>query len=105
MHYQRWRLHGDPGPAAAQRSPAPPDGRCTLPNCDQPHAARGWCHRHYVRWLVHGDPTTADRERSTAPSDGLCTLPDCEQPHSAKGLCAAHYRRARRRADRAAAGD
>ena len=30
---------------------------CTVPDCDRPVKARGWCSTHYMRWWTHGDPT------------------------------------------------
>lgn len=29
---------------------------CTVPECGQPHDAKGYCHSHYKRWRLHGDP-------------------------------------------------
>jgi len=29
---------------------------CAIPECPDPHVARGWCWRHYMRWRAHGDP-------------------------------------------------
>lgn len=29
---------------------------CTIDGCENPHIARGWCHKHYKRWQNHGDP-------------------------------------------------
>lgn len=29
---------------------------CSIPGCDKPHKARGWCTMHYTRWKSHGDP-------------------------------------------------
>jgi hypothetical protein len=29
---------------------------CTVPGCNRPHDARGYCSPHYKRWLRHGDP-------------------------------------------------
>lgn len=46
--------------------PAPPMGAhrmyprrdiCTVPGCDKPYRARGWCATHYGRWREWGDPT------------------------------------------------
>lgn len=28
---------------------------CSVPGCDRPHKARGWCQAHYRRWQTHGD--------------------------------------------------
>jgi hypothetical protein len=29
---------------------------CSIPGCERPPHARGWCSRHYDRWRHHGDP-------------------------------------------------
>ena len=29
---------------------------CSVPGCERPHEARGWCTLHYQRWKKHGDP-------------------------------------------------
>ena len=31
---------------------------CTVPDCDRPVKARGWCQKHYERWRRFGDPLT-----------------------------------------------
>jgi hypothetical protein len=31
------------------------DDICTIPDCDRPKLARGWCSKHYQRWEKHGD--------------------------------------------------
>lgn len=52
MHVQRWRKHGDPGPA----DPIRKRGRkCSIPGCDRKHNARGLCNQHYERWRITGD--------------------------------------------------
>lgn len=30
---------------------------CSMPNCNNAHYGRGWCHLHYKRWRKHGDPS------------------------------------------------
>lgn len=30
--------------------------RCSMPGCDKPASARGWCKTHYNRWWKYGDP-------------------------------------------------
>lgn len=29
---------------------------CTIPGCDKPQIARGWCSMHWCRWHQHGSP-------------------------------------------------
>jgi hypothetical protein len=33
------------------------DATCSIPGCDGPVIARGWCGRCYARWRRNGDPT------------------------------------------------
>ena len=53
------------GPAARQRPGPWPHlyqrsdmgkSTCTVPDCERPHLARGWCGTHYRRWRLYGDP-------------------------------------------------
>lgn len=30
--------------------------QCTIPDCNKPHLARGWCRSHYYIWTRKGDP-------------------------------------------------
>jgi hypothetical protein len=32
------------------------DGDCSVPDCQNPAHARGWCRKHYARWRRYGDP-------------------------------------------------
>ncbi len=36
---------------------------CTIPGCDKPHCARGWCREHYTKLMKYGDPTTDRKMR------------------------------------------
>lgn len=36
---------------------------CSIPGCNKPHSARGWCVRHYTRWRNHGDPLLGGADR------------------------------------------
>jgi hypothetical protein len=29
---------------------------CSVPDCDAPHLAKGYCNRHYKAWKLYGDP-------------------------------------------------
>lgn len=56
MHWQRYRAHGDPGPAGRLRVERNRFKVCQIEDCDKPYATRGWCGMHYTRWRKHGDP-------------------------------------------------
>lgn len=30
---------------------------CSVPSCDKPHVAKGFCKTHWYRWRTQGDPT------------------------------------------------
>jgi len=61
---------------------------CSVPNCDKPKRARGWCNQHYQRWKKHGDPLT-----TTHYEGALCSLDGCSGKARARGLCIKHWRR------------
>lgn len=56
MHYQRWRVHGDPALGVA-----PARAACSVEDCDRLRVAQGVCERHYQRWRKYGDPLGAHR--------------------------------------------
>lgn len=65
---------------------------CTVPNCDRPHKARGYCQTHYMQYK-RGDPITetiAVRVRDKPPE---CSEEGCHEPVKSKGLCHMHYQR------------
>src|SRR5579859_394860 len=35
---------------------------CSIPGCEQPHLARGWCPKHYARWFRKGTPARAETD-------------------------------------------
>lgn len=35
--------------------------RCSVPDCEELHSARGFCAKHYNRWHRHGDPNVVRR--------------------------------------------
>lgn len=39
-----------------ERSEMPNPRLCSIPDCDKPLHARGWCNAHYELWRKHGDP-------------------------------------------------
>lgn len=72
---------------------------CSIPNCNKPHLARGWCQAHYRRWQRHGD-LMEDKPLETPPGEAqTCSIPNCGKPHYARGWCDPHYRRWRDHGD------
>lgn len=66
---------------------------CSVPGCDRPVRARGWCNKHWQRWREHGDP-----EIVQTPHDG-CSIEGCDRPHWGNGWCNLHYTRWRNHGD------
>jgi HNH endonuclease len=63
-------------------------GRCTVPECERPYRARGFCNRHWKRWSRWGDPL-ADHRRSR----GDCSIAGCGRPRYGHGWCHRHWLR------------
>lgn len=42
---------------------------CSIEDCGQEVAARGWCHRHYYRWSRNGDPLVNLTNRGVPAQD------------------------------------
>lgn len=40
---------------------------CSVPNCTNHVASRGWCNKHYRRWYEHGDPLHLARTENGEP--------------------------------------
>lgn len=64
---------------------------CGLPDCANPHHAKGYCLPHYKQ--AHSGTPAAK------PSARPCDEPDCPYPHWAKGKCHRHYNAAYRDAN------
>ena len=87
-----------PGGGETTRSVPTPIETCTVPGCDRPHEARGYCHGHYQRVRRNGtaEPDVPlGRRRPPAP----CEVDGCDADVHARNLCLAHYRRRQRRGD------
>lgn len=62
---------------------------CSIPDCDKPVCARGWCSKHYQRWHNHNDPLW-----QKDPTPTICSIPDCGKPViNSRGWCGLHYQR------------
>lgn len=73
------------------------DHTCTIPDCEKPLLARGWCSAHWTRWQRHGHPLAGGTPRKPAPE--ICRSEGCSNPPHSRGLCATHWRRAMGDAD------
>lgn len=69
---------------------------CTVPGCDKPHRARGWCSAHWERWKRWGSVEIPDDKVRREQ----CVAPDCTRKavrgKGDKSLCEGHYMRMRR---------
>jgi hypothetical protein len=90
MHYNRWRLHGDPMDPG-RTSPGAPKLPCKIEDCEQTSAVRGWCSRHYHRWKRLGDPESGGTYRYKQA--GPCSIDSCTESAITRGLCGRHYQR------------
>jgi 5-methylcytosine-specific restriction endonuclease McrA len=57
-------------------------GMCSIPSCESPVLARGWCSAHYQRWRHHGDPLAGAPSPAVRASvlhdDGTRTCTICQ---------------------------
>ena len=65
---------------------------CSVPGCNRPHVARGYCRNHYVM---------ARQQGTLMPIRGRCfgkncSVPGCNNPCISKDLCHTHYELRRR---------
>lgn len=69
MHYWRIRAHGEPGPAERLTPWGENRGKqCSVDECKEPAALKGWCRFHYDRVRFKGEAGIAGRIRKR-PSD------------------------------------
>lgn len=71
---------------------------CTFPDCDKPHAARGYCFGHYSQ-LNRGKKLTPLHKRGPSVNRATCSAYGCEMKSVAKEFCAKHYARFKRHGD------
>ena len=64
---------------------------CSVRDCDNAVAHKGWCGKHYQRWLRHGDP--AAKVKLSPGEVVACTVGDCGRKHYAYSYCQMHYNR------------
>ena len=55
---------------------------CTVPGCEEPVLAAGYCATHYHRDRRTGSPQGA--------AGRVCRVPGCGKPHYGRGLCDLH---------------
>lgn len=73
---------------------------CSISECENDVAVRGWCWKHYQRWRVHGVADLPDRywvPGCLVPACQIaqfetCHFEGCDHTHQARGLCSGHYR-------------
>ncbi|GAA2694469.1 hypothetical protein GCM10010400_70090 [Streptomyces aculeolatus] len=61
---------------------------CSVPGCEKPHTARGWCSRHYNQW-----------QRNDGAGRRRCSGDACEKPALKRGWCEMHYTRWKKHGD------
>src|SRR5205085_10087680 len=71
---------------------------CSMPDCEQPVVAKGFCDKHYRRFHKYGDPVQNAR-KDDIPAQGTCSFSDCRRPVYCRGLCSFHYNRQRLHGD------
>jgi hypothetical protein len=80
-----------------QGSSALPTAPCSIPGCERPVEARGYCAGHYWRCRRRGDPHPDIPLRSYGRP--ACSAAGCNRKHFAGGYCQSHWRRLRAGAD------
>lgn len=67
---------------------------CTIPGCERPYRARGWCATHWSRWRKHGSP----ERRPKPPANDSCVVEGCgtDVRSAYSDYCEMHYGRLRR---------
>jgi hypothetical protein len=87
MHYQSYKVHGDPLGGYTRMTPGQP---CLTDGCTQPSVNKGLCRVCYLK---------KRRDSRLSIRRGLCSIEGCTQPHASKGLCEDHYYRMRKYGD------
>lgn len=65
---------------------------CSVPGCEKPHVANGYCAGHNRRFKLYGDPQV-DKPLKPYVSKWLpCEFDGCEKPRRSHGLCDGHAR-------------
>lgn len=68
---------------------------CSLPGCDKPHRALGYCNPHYLKFKRFGDPLFA----APRANQQACAVEGCERQAKTRGWCLLHYGRWRATGD------
>lgn len=78
MHWQRWRLAGDPGDPKPLRG-AWTDSVCAVEGCTQARKHREWCQLHYGRMQIHGDVGSVESRRGKRLKVIVCSVDGCSE--------------------------
>ena len=65
---------------------------CSVPACERPHLAKGYCSAHWQRWKKTGEPGPAEITKQHT----RCTVPGCGGENYGHGYCGPHWRRWRK---------
>ena len=83
MHWQRWRKRGDPLASDRRRLRKWPQ-TCTIPGCDLPHRALGYCHRHYWLDKTRGRVDAPPLRRAWTPAEDAAIMAAQATPLAAR---------------------
>jgi hypothetical protein len=65
---------------------------CSIENCKNKYAAKGFCHKHYKKNKKYGDALAKKEKQS-------CSIENCENKYASKGFCHKHYDKNKRLGD------
>lgn len=64
---------------------------CSIPGCEKPYVALGYCNQHYKAYRTHGDPLTNLKSNQVPCKGNLCAYEACDEEARSKGFCTIHY--------------
>jgi hypothetical protein len=66
---------------------------CTMPDCPNPHKAKGLCGKHYLRLLKYGDPNVIKKTPIGVVGVAKCAVGECDDLVKYRDWCDKHYQR------------